>query len=180
MKRRVGRVPRRLAMLAAFLSATLGVVALSALGPAPRPVEKVEYRQDTPEATYHSFHVALVAGDAEALRRLALPLTEGDLAWLLKGEHLSRAGSARLHRAIGAEHALKRLRAGDTLTLPGGVPFAVRPEQVGDDRAVILPDGEPIPTDLRRVAGLWRVDARPIVAGRRAGAKPRRADRGPS
>ncbi|HWE37466.1 MAG TPA: hypothetical protein VG406_12930 [Isosphaeraceae bacterium] len=161
---------RRIAAVTALVSATLAVVALSSLGPAPAPVEKVEYRRDTPEAAYHSFHVALVAGDAEALRKLALPLAEGDLAWLLNGEHLSRAGSARLHRAIGSKQELKRLRAGDVLTLPGGALFAIRPEQVGDDRAVLLPDDSPVPTDLRRVAGLWRVDARPIVAGRRAAA----------
>ncbi len=138
------------------------------MSPGPAPVENVEYRQDTPEAAYHSFHVALVAGDAEALRRLALPLPKEDLAWLLNGEHLSRANSARLHRAIAGKHGLKRLAAGGELTLPGGVRFKIRPEQVGGDRTVLLPDDSPIPTDLRRVDGLWKVDARPIVAGRKA------------
>ncbi len=172
---RHGRGPRRIAALAAIVAATLAVVALSALSPGPAPVEKVEYPQNTPEAAYHSFHVALVAGDAEALRRLALPLPKEDLAWLLNGEHLSRADSARLHRAIAGEHGLKRLAAGDELTLPGGVRFPIRPEQVGDDRTVLLPDDSPIPTDLRRVDGLWRVDARPIVAGRKAADADRRA-----
>jgi hypothetical protein len=176
-KERGGWRMRRLAPAAVCAAAVLAVVALSSLGPAPRPVEKVEYNCDTPEAAYHSFHVALVAGDAEALRKLALPLTEEELAWLLNGEHLSRAGSARLHRAIGSKPELKRLRAGAVLTLPGGVPFTIRPEQVGDDRAVLLPDDSPIPTDLRRVAGLWRVDARPIVAGRKADDDARRRAR---
>jgi hypothetical protein len=151
-----------------FASATLVVVALSALGPAPAPVAKVDYPQDTPEAAYHSFHVALVAGDVEALRRLALPLSDGDFALLLNGQHLTRAGSAILHRAIADNQELKRLKAGDVLPLPGGVSFAVRPEQVAGGRAVLLPDDSPIPTDLRRLDGRWRVDARPIVAGRRA------------
>ncbi len=73
-----------------------------------------------------------------------------------------------MHRAIAAKHELRRLKAGDTLTLPGGVPFAIRPEQVAEGRAVLLPDDSPIPTDLRRVDGRWLVDARPIVAGRQA------------
>jgi hypothetical protein len=146
------------------------VMGLSAWTTPPAAVEKVVYHQDSPEAAYHSFHIAVVAGDADALRRLALPLADEDFAALLTGDHLSRNGSAGLHRALGGKRPLTRLKPGDVVTLPGGVPFTIRPEQVRDDRAVLLPEDSPIPTDLRRVDGLWRVDARPIVAGRKAAA----------
>jgi hypothetical protein len=157
--------------LAVALAVAMSAVAgLAALTPRRAAIEEVEYRQDSPEAAYHSFHIAVVAGDAKALRRLALPLPNEDFTWLLQGAHLSRADSAGLHREIGGKRPLTRLKAGDVVTLPGGVPFTIRPEQAADGRAVLVTDDALIPTDLRRVDGVWRVDARPIAAGRRAAA----------
>jgi hypothetical protein len=162
---------RRLAGLAMALAVAAAVVmGLAASTIQPVAAEKVVYHQDSPEAAYHSFHIAIVAGDAEALRRLALPLADDEFAALLNGDHLSRDDSAGLHRALGGKRPLARLKPGDVVTLPGGVPFTIRPEQVGDDRAVLLAEGSAIPTDLRRVDGVWKVDARPIVAGRKAAA----------
>ena len=69
---------------------------------------------------------------------------------------------------------LTRLKAGDEVKLPNGRIVRISPEQVTDDHAVLMMKGGPIPTDLHRVAGAWRVDPGPIIAGRKAADAARR------
>jgi hypothetical protein len=58
--------------------------------------------------------------------------------------------------------------------MAGGRVITILPEQVSERRAVLLAEGSPIPTDLRRVEGVWKIDATPIIAGRMAADAARR------
>ena len=59
----------------------------------------------------------------------------------------------------------RQLRQGEQPVIEPMLP-RVTPE----DRAVLLPEGDFLPIRLQRVDGHWKVDARPIIAARKAAA----------
>ena len=67
-----------------------------------------------------------------------------------------------------AKQPIKRLKNGERVTLPRGQVSVVGANEVGEDRAVLLPEGAPLPTRLRKVSGHWKVSAEPIIAARKA------------
>lgn len=126
--------------------------------------------EDTPEAALRSFMTAMLNHDERALRSLVLSVTDRELEWLLKGPALP-AGQAEKMRAAFAEMKIKRLKPGDRVEQPRGKAIVIARHEVGSDRAVLLPDGAPLPTRLQKVKGRWKVDARPVIAARKAAAE---------
>lgn len=122
---------------------------------------------DTPEAALRSFMLAMVTHDEPALKALTLPVPDSDLAWLLKGEAVP-AGELEQARAFFSTMKIQSLKPGDRVDLPGGRTITVRPTEVTDTRAVLMTEGAPLPTRVQKFQGRWRVDARPIIAGRKA------------
>jgi hypothetical protein len=124
-------------------------------------------QDDTPEDALHSFLVAFVEQDEAALRAITLP--DPDLVWLVRGLR-PPANAVGMMRTYAMELKTRRLKPGESVAPPEGQPIAVRPEDVTEDRAVLLPEGDLLPIKLRRVEGHWKVDARPIIAARKAAA----------
>jgi hypothetical protein len=90
-----------------------------------------------------------------------------------EGLALFRACHGRWNSAFGQARSQRHLvqwrrRLAGLRTLAGNRKLKVRPEEVTAERAVLLPEGAPIPNRLQRVDGRWRVDATPIIAGRKA------------
>lgn len=128
------------------------------------PEARAAAEQRDAEETLRLFLVAAARHDEGALRALALP--DEDLAWLLAGEAAPPEAEAGF-RAI----PIRALRPGDVVEIPtseGPKPMTVGEDEVSDVRAILQPEGVPIPTRLRRIGGRWRVDAGPIIAGRKA------------
>jgi hypothetical protein len=149
------------------IAISVAILVLAALGQGA----KRKPAQDTPEDAYRAFLLALAAQDEDALRELTL--AADGFEWLLRGERIprERMGESELgSKTLG----LRRLHPGDTVTMAGGRVITILPEQVSERRAVLLAEGSPIPTDLRRVDGVWKVDATPIIAGRMAADAARR------
>ena len=73
---------------------------------------------------------------------------------------------------------LSSLKAGDKFTLPQGQAVVVKAEDVGPDRALLLPEGGSLPTRLQKVEGHWKVNPSAVIAGRKAAeaAQERRAE----
>lgn len=63
---------------------------------------------------------------------------------------------------------MKRLKEGEKVALPKGKQYVVAAGEVGEDRAVLLPNGAPIPTRLQKLTGHWKVAADPFIAARRS------------
>lgn len=126
----------------------------------------------TPEAAFRTFMVAVFERDEPTLRAVTLP-AEG-FEWLLQGQVIPKDQVAAM-RAQLEKMPIKVLKAGDTIKLPGNRTATVGAEEVGEDRAVLLPQGAPVPTRCRKVEGVWRVDAAPIIAGRKAADSARKA-----
>ena len=127
----------------------------------------------TAEAALRTFVAAMLAGDEVTLRAVTLP--NDDFVWLLKGKPLPKDQSDQIKEHV-EKMPIRALKAGDTYTLPGNRKLTVSADEVGDDRAVLLPQGAPMPTRCRKVDGVWRVDAEPIIAGRNAAEKARKAE----
>ncbi len=140
---------------------------------APKEPARPAYLQDTPEAAFRSLLLAMAVGDEPALRRLALP--DEDFAFLLKGDHVPPDQAENFRKAVVEKVVLRRLKAGDEVKLPGGRVLKVAPEEVTENRAVLLPEGPPLPLFAYRFKEGWMLDVRPVIAGRKAAEAARRA-----
>ncbi len=135
------------------------------------PMPPVQVADATPEQALRTFLLATAAQDEAALGAVALP-AEG-LDKLLEGTPLAPALFAAARRYF-ATLPIKVLKAGDEFTLPATKKKQdVPPDEVAEDRAVLLPKDAPLPTRLRKVEGRWKVDAQPLIEARKAAESPR-------
>ncbi len=161
------RRSRRLFGLAIAAALAAAVVA-AAIVMAPPPESK-----DTPEAALRAFFLASATGDEAALRRVTLPAP--GFEFLLQNKRVPPGKEGEFRRAV-AVMKTKRLEPGARLKIPGGDVFEIDPRTPTADRAWIVSERSTYPTELRRVDGIWKVDARKIIAVRRAEDDARRAD----
>jgi hypothetical protein len=130
-----------------------------------KPLGKIDLVDRTPEDAFRTFMMAMAAADEKTLRAVTLPNPELDL--LLMGEAPPFKGVKEMKQEM-QRMRIERLKAGDQVRLPGNKLHVTRASEVGPDRAALLPEDAPFPTRLRLVSGHWKVDAAPIIAGRKA------------
>ena len=132
---------------------------------AARAPGKLKVKDATPEDALRSFMLAVLAQDGAAVQEVTLPNPDRD--WLLKGQpappEVIKDATAQF-----AKLPIKRLKSGESVALPRGKQYIVAVSDVGEDRAVLLPQGAPVPTRLRKVDGHWKVAADPFIAARKA------------
>jgi hypothetical protein len=136
-----------------------------AAAPASKTGVQIKVADATPEDALRTFMLAVMAQDGAALRAIALPNPE--IEWLLKGQPAPPEVIDDAKTQF-AKLPIKRLKQGERVALPRGKEYVVPANEVGDDRAVLLPRGSPIPTRLRKVDGRWKVSADPFIAARKA------------
>jgi hypothetical protein len=103
--------------------------------------------------------------DEPTLRAITLPV-EG-FEWLMAGQAAPASLIKELEEKL-AQQTFRSLKAGDKFTLPQGQAVVVKAQDVGPDRALLLPEGASLPTRLQKVEGHWKVDASAIIAGCKA------------
>ncbi len=131
----------------------------------PSKASTIKIVDGTPEDALRTFMLAVLAQDGAALRAVTLP--SPDLGLLLNGQ----GAPAEVVKAATEQFArlpMKRLKPGETIALTKNKPYIVSASEVGDDRAILLPQGSPVPTRLQRVKGRWKVAADPFIAARKA------------
>ena len=126
---------------------------------------KASVAAGSPEQALRIFLIAMMTKDEATLRAVTLPTDDFD--WLLRGQAVP-SDQAEAFKAQMARQPIRALKPGDVITLPGNRKVTVHKEEVTADRAVLLPEGAPVPNRVRRLDGRWRVDATPIIAGRKA------------
>lgn len=136
-------------------------------GTASAKEAKPQLAAATPEEAMRTFLVAMMSKDEKTLRAITLPLAKSDFAWLLSGPTIPVEQLKQVKEAISRQ-PIRLLQPGDEFTLPGNKKITVEDEEVTSERAVAVPEGAPVPTRLQKVKGYWRVDATPVVAGRKA------------
>ena len=74
-----------------------------------------------------------------------------------------------------AQQTFRSLKAGVKFTLTQGQAVVVKAQDdVGPDRALLLPEGASLPTRLRKVEEHWKVDPSAVIAGHKAAEAARR------
>jgi hypothetical protein len=126
---------------------------------------KMQIVDATPEDAFRTFMMAIITHDEAALRVITLP--NPDLAWLLKGP-VAPPEAVKDASAMFAKLPIKRLKAGDIFTPPTGKAQTVTAGEVGEDKAVLVPEGTPIPIRCKNVEGHWKVETAPLIAGSKA------------
>ena len=121
----------------------------------------------TPEEALRSFIIAMFIQDEAALRAVTLPTDPAEFKWLVGGQPIPPDQLEEI-KAQMKRVPIRVLKPGETVTLPRNRKVTIRPEDIGVDRTMLLPEGAPLPTRLRKVEGRWRVDPTPIIAARKA------------
>lgn len=130
----------------------------------------------SPEAVLRQFLVAMTLGDKETGKTLLRPNPANQILW--QGAHPPSETAEKVRQHF-QNLALRRLKIGEKVTLPGGNVLVVDDRQVNLDRVLIAAADAPVPFVLVRLDGLWKVDAKPIIAARTV-ASSARQKAGPS
>ena len=102
----------------------------------PRSAARAKIADLTPEDALRTFVYAMASRDEPTLREVTLP-AEG-FEWLMAGRTVPASVIKELKEKL-PEQTFRNLKAGDKFTLPGGQIVVVKPEDVGPDRALLLP-----------------------------------------
>jgi hypothetical protein len=137
-----------------------------AQSPSKTPEDKAAGAR-TPEQTIKALFVAMIDEDQDAIRRLTVP--NPDLALLWQGDKLTPAQRAMAIAELDSWH-FRRHKVGDEVPLPGGRKLVVNAKHVNDRHLMISVTDSPLPFLLAKTGEDWKVDARPIIAARKAAA----------
>lgn len=134
----------------------------------PKPVAADDSREA--EEVLRSFLQALTSVDREAAQPLLVAATDDDVLWAASPpDQLALPGIQKWIKGL----QFRALKVGETIDLPGNRMLTVTARHVNDDKRMLTWDGNPVPFLVVKTADGWRVDARSIVAARRAAAKAR-------
>ena len=154
-----------------MLATMLVVLAFAGQEPGAKAQGKTgtkEAQADTPERAIRWFMVSLLTRDVVGLRAVTLPVD--DLELIMPPKPVPPE-SLDAFKAQVAEMQVRLLKTGEEVKLAGGRTYKVRPEDVGPDRAVVLPEMASYPLVSHKVEGQWRIDVSPIVASVKAAAR---------
>jgi len=126
----------------------------------------------TPEDAMRTFVYAMAVRDEPTLRAITLPVQ--GFEWLMAGRAAPPSLIQELKEKL-AQQTFRSLKAGDKFALFQGQDVVVKAEDVGPDRALLVPAGASLPTRLQKVEGHWKVDPSAVIAGRKAAEAARRS-----
>ncbi|MCC7086512.1 MAG: hypothetical protein IT427_16050 [Pirellulales bacterium] len=142
---------------------------------ASKIAEALTTKLDEPEEAALDFFLAIALGNKEKFESLLLP--EPTLNSIAIWEAIKKAqasfGTIPLNDSSRAEielrvkifHRMKRLKAGDTFMIGQGKSYTIKPEDIGEDRAVISFPPLEQPLLLVRIDGHWKAASVNALAG---------------
>ncbi|MCC6126156.1 MAG: hypothetical protein IT426_14435 [Pirellulales bacterium] len=122
---------------------------------------------DAPEEAVVNFMLAVMMGDKAAIENAILPNPES--AILAEGQHAPET----VHEVLKSQMRITpylRLKPGDSFSIGNGKTHVVQDSEITADRLLISIKGAPLPFILVRSNGVWKVDAGPVIAGRKSAA----------
>ncbi len=125
------------------------------------PIEEVT----SPEAVLKQFFIAMLAGDKAGIQQVAIPNDRLDV--LISTNQLTPQQIDSM-KAQFASMPISRLSVGETVRLPNGKSINYDSSMINDNRQHLTMPGNPLPFDLVKTDGTWKVNAAPIIAARLA------------
>ena len=159
-----------LAAVATSAGFVLATFAASATTTAPATAPATATRAapaalDTPEAAVHELLLAMLAGDKDRINRCTWPDEGREI--LVENQPLSGAQRLQLELQYRAM-PLTRLKVGDTVKLAGGKSVVMDTSRVNAEIQQLTNADLPFPFSVELDGKDWKVDARPLIASRRA------------
>jgi hypothetical protein len=151
---------------------------------APAPSKSASTRDQpaagTPEGVLHEFLIAMGEGDRAGIERTAMPNPELWRVW--QSQPLTPVQKAMMKAAI-VPSSFRRLKVGDVVRVGNGKKLVLDANRVNDHTVMITSKDMPLPFILVKGDAGWKVDASPMIAGRKAAEAARerhRAGNGPN
>ncbi len=117
---------------------------------------------------------SMLSKNEKGVRSVILPAEDAELLW--QGEAPPKGMLEKIDKSI-ENMVITEPKEGETVMLPDGRSIVMKKGMIGKDKTMILMTlgGEkmPIPLMLSKVKGEWKIDASPLIAGRKAAAKVR-------
>lgn len=120
------------------------------------------------ETVLRAFVLALTLVDRDAAKPLMVATTDDDILW--KAARPPEFSVASIEKAV-EDIQFQSLQVGDAITLPGGREAKLTSRHVGDGKLMLTWAGNPIPFMIVKTEDGWHIDARSIVAARKAVAR---------
>ena len=143
----------------------------------PLPPDRVPKAEETaanrsnndskPEDAIVKFMLAMTKGDKTAIDDAILPNPESSI--LVEGKHLPENALFGLETKL-RQAGYKRLKPGDSFPIDEDTDHKISSLEINENRVFITTDDSPIPFLLVRSNGVWKVDARQIIALRKEAA----------
>lgn len=132
--------------------------------PADVPPAEVPETPNSPDQTLREFLIAMATGDQDVLAEVCVPNADLDI---LSGGQKPTPGQLTQMKQMFASIDPRRLEVGDTINWMGQEK-QVDASMVGEDRLLLTFPGNPIPFQVVKQDGEWKVDASSIIAARKA------------
>ena len=120
---------------------------------------------DEPEEAIVKFMLAVMKGDKEGIENTIIPNPDSSI--LAEGQHAPENTIPILEAELRLA-PYERLQPGDSFQIGNGKTHVVQASEINENRLLINQGGSPLPFVLVRLNGVWKVDSKPIIAGRKA------------
>ncbi len=127
----------------------------------------------SPEGVLRNFLLAVIDADLEAVKANSLP-NKGIDAMVNSPERPPAEALEPIRLAI-TQLPIRRMEIGEEMPLPSGKKIKISKGMVTEDRLQLTMPQMPIPFDVRRVEGAWKVDPQMMIDSHKAAAKAKTA-----
>lgn len=120
-----------------------------------------------------SFLKHMILKNPTELKKVILPVSEEDFKYLNSNRKLPEDVKKQFLAAVDSTPVV-RIKPGTTIPLPGGKSTTITKEMITPTRVFLSsPMLKPFPIQVEKTDSGWRIDARVVIAARKAAAKAR-------
>jgi hypothetical protein len=123
----------------------------------------------SPEDAVQTLMLGMLKGDADSIKAIMLPADEAEILW--QGGVPPKEIFDQIEKSIRAAK-YTRVKEGEKVLLPDGKEIVIEKGMIGDKKVLLWVemDGQRMPTPfwIEQKDDGWKVDARPLIAARKA------------
>jgi hypothetical protein len=128
-----------------------------------------DYSAQSPEDAVQTLMLSMLKGDADTIKAITLPVDEMEILW--QGGTPPKEVFDQIEKSIRAAK-YTRVKEGEKAQLPDGKEVVIEKGMIGDKKVLLWVemDGQRMPTPFwtEQKGDDWKVDAKPLIAARKA------------